>query len=161
MSDPSTLPSAQALLYYEDLSIGTQVETDGRTISESDLVSFAGLSGDFNPLHTDAEYAKSTQHGQRIAHGLLVLSISSGLYAQLPFSKSFEKAVIGLAEVQSKWLRPTFIGDTVRVAIEIQDKVPSKKPDRGSIIMQHSTRNQRGEAVLETRWRVVLKRRST
>ena len=75
-------------LYFDDLSVGDQFKTVARTIAEADIVNFAGLSGDFNALHTDAEFAATTPHGQRIAHGLLVLAIASRLATRLSAAPS-------------------------------------------------------------------------
>ena len=76
--------------YFEELAVGEVVESPGRTITEADVVFFANLSGDFNPLHTDAEYARTTTFGERIAHGLLGLSVASGLAWSFPFMSGKE-----------------------------------------------------------------------
>lgn len=146
-------------LYFDDLNVGDRFQTAGRTITEADIVSFAGLSGDFNALHTDAEFAVTTPHGQRIAHGLLVLAIASGLATRLPLMKLMEKAILALAGLECKWLRPTFIGDTIHVVMEIQGKEPGRKPDRGTVVFKRSAVNQRGETVMESVWRLVLRTR--
>ena len=146
-------------LYYDDLEVGDRFETVGRTVTEADIVGFAGLSGDFNSLHMDAEFAATTPHGQRIAHGLLVLSIASGLSTRLPLMKLIERAILALAGLECKWLKPTFVGDTVHVVVEIQGKEPGRKPDRGTLVTKRSAINQRGETVMESVWRIVLKTR--
>ena len=146
-------------LYYDDLHVGERFRTAGRTVTEADIVSFAGLSGDFNALHTDAEFAAGTPHGQRIAHGLLVLAMASGLSSRLPLMKLIEKAILGLAALECKWLKPTCIGDTLHVEVEIAEKEPSRKPDRGTLVMKRTAVNQRGETVMESTWRVVLRTR--
>ena len=146
-------------LYFDDLSVGDRFETSGRTVTEGDIVAFAGLSGDFNSLHMDAEFATSTPHGQRIAHGLLVLAMVSGLATRLPLMKLMEKAILGLAGLECKWFKPVFIGDTLHVAVEIVDKEQGRNPDRGTLVMKRSAVNQRGETVMESIWRIVLKTR--
>ncbi|MFN0316139.1 MAG: MaoC/PaaZ C-terminal domain-containing protein [Burkholderiales bacterium] len=146
-------------LYFEDLSAGERFETSGRTITEADIVGFAGLSGDFNSLHMDAQFAGQTPHGQRIAHGLLVLAMTSGLATRLPLMKLIEKAILGLAGLECKWLKPAFIGDTLHAVVEISSKEPGKKPDRGTLVMKRFAVNQRGETVMESSWRIVLKTR--
>lgn len=146
-------------LYFEDLEAGARFETAGRTVTESDVVAFAGLSGDFNSLHMDAEFAATTPHGQRIAHGLLVLSIVSGLSTRLPLMKLIEQAILGLAGLECRWLKPALIGDTLHVAVEIMAKEPGRKPDRGTVVMKRSAVNQRGETVMESTWRIVLRTR--
>jgi acyl dehydratase len=146
-------------LYFDDLNVGARFETSGRTVTEGDIVAFAGLSGDFNSLHMDAEFATSTPHGQRIAHGLLVLAIVSGLSTRLPLMKLMEKAILALAGLECKWFKPVFIGDTLHVVVEIVDKEQGRKPDRGTLVMKRSAVNQRGETVMESLWRIVLKAR--
>jgi acyl dehydratase len=146
-------------LYFEDIQAGARFESAGRTVTESDIVAFAGLSGDFNSLHMDAQFAAATPHGQRIAHGLLVLAMVSGLATRLPLMKLIEKSILGLAGLECRWLRPAFIGDTLHVVLEIVEKEPGRKPDRGTLVMKRSAVNQRGETVMESTWRIVLKAR--
>lgn len=145
---------------YDDLGPGDRFVTAGRTVTEADIVNFAGLSADYNQLHTDREFAAKTPHGQRIAHGLLVLSIMSGLCTRLPLNKFMEQAIIGLAGLQAKWLRPVFVGDTLHVQVEVLGKEPGKKPGRGTVVFKRTAHNQNGEAVLETEWRIVMASRS-
>jgi acyl dehydratase len=146
-------------LYFDDLNVGDRFSTAGRTVTEADVVGFAGLSGDFNSLHMDAAFAASTPHGQRIAHGLLVLAIASGLSTRLPLMKLIEKSILGLASLECRWSKPTFIGDTLHVEVEIAQKEPGRKPDRGTLVMKRSAVNQRGETVMESTWRIVLRTR--
>jgi acyl dehydratase len=146
-------------LYFDDLDVGDRFETSGRTVTEGDIVAFAGLSGDFNSLHVDAEFAAGTPHGQRIAHGLLVLAIVSGLSTRLPLMKLIEKAILGLAGLECKWVKPAFIGDTLHAVTEIVAKEPGRKPDRGTLVMKRVALNQRGETLMESTWRLVLKTR--
>ena len=96
-------------LYFEEIEIGAVMETRGRTITEADLVQFAGLTGDYNPMHTDAEYMKSSVFGQRIAHGMLTLSYAVGQAYQLGF---MERTVIAFRGLEMKFSLPVFIGDT-------------------------------------------------
>ncbi|NLX09446.1 MAG: dehydratase [Chloroflexi bacterium] len=103
-------------LYFEEFEEGMELETQGRTITEADIVSFAGLSGDFNPMHTDAAYAAGTQFGQRVSHGLLGLSIASGLSYQLGF---LDQTVIAFTGLEWKFRAPILIGDTIRVAVKV------------------------------------------
>ncbi len=90
MSTPFTPPHG---LYFEEIAEGFRIASPGRTITEADIVMFAGLSGDYNPLHTDQEYAQQTIFGGRIAHGLLMLAIASGLAMQLGFMLGTVEAV--------------------------------------------------------------------
>ena len=149
-----------ASVTYDDLGPGDRFVTAGRTVTEADIVNFAGLSGDYNQLHTDAAFAAQTPHGQRIAHGLLVLSIMSGLCTRLPLNKFMEKSILGLAGLQAKWLRPVFVGDTLHVVVEVTSKEPGKKPGRGTVLFKRSALNQKGETVLETEWKIVMAARS-
>lgn len=147
-------------VYFETLAIGDKFKTAGRTVTESDIVSFAGLSGDYNALHTDAEYAATTPHGARIAHGLLVLAIVSGLSTRLPVMKAMERTILGLANLQCRWRRPTKIGDTIHVVLEVAEKNPGAKNDRGSLVLRRTAVNQRGETVMESDWSLILRRQT-
>jgi acyl dehydratase len=147
--------------YFDDVQLGERFESGGRTVTEADIVGFAGLSGDFHSLHMDAEYAAKTPHGQRIAHGLLVLSMMSGLAARLPIMRAIERATLGVAGIECRFLKPVFIGDTIRVQVEIAGKTPGRKPDRGTLAMRRTALNQRGEAVLEATWQIVLRRNAS
>src|SRR5258708_13901973 len=99
-------------LWYEELTEGLAIETRGRTITEADIVNFAGLSGDFNPMHTDAVFAANTPYGARIAHGALVLSIATGLTYQLGF---LEGTVLAFTGIECKFRAPVFIGHTINI----------------------------------------------
>lgn len=147
-------------VYFETLEVGAQFKTAGRTVTEADIVAFAGLSGDYNALHTDAEYAATTPHGGRIAHGLLVLSIVSGLSTRLPVMKAMERTILGLANLQCRWRRPTKIGDTIHVVLEVAEKKPGAKNDRGSLVLKRTAINQRGETVMESDWSLILRRQT-
>src|SRR5437660_703644 len=105
-------------LYYEDLATDEVYSTVGRTVTETDIVNFAGLSGDFNPLHMDAEFGKETVYGQRVAHGLLVLAISDGCRSELD-----SLAIIAFLGMDSvKFGNPVFIGDTIHTKIRVLEK---------------------------------------
>lgn len=145
-------------VHFDTLEVGQVFRTAARTVTEADIVNFAGLSGDYNALHTDAPYAEATPHGGRIAHGLLVLAIVSGLCTRLPVMKAMERTLLGLAELRCRWRRPTKIGDTLHVELEIVEKKPSSKPDRGTLMMRRSAVNQNGERVMESDWSLVLRR---
>lgn len=105
--------------YFEEFEIGDEVETAARTVTETDVMLFAGLSGDYNQLHTDAEFARGTLFGERIAHGLLGLSIASGLASRLGFVEGTAEAFTGL---EWKFRGPIKIGDTIRVRLKVQRK---------------------------------------
>ena len=113
--------------YYEEIQIGDHYTSRGRTITEADIVNFSGLTGDWYPLHTDMEYAKNTVFKQRIAHGMLVLSIGTGL---VPLTPGFLVAFYGMEQV--RFTNPTFIGDTIYVEDEVIEK--NDKGDKGGVI---------------------------
>jgi acyl dehydratase len=157
MLDPNDIETAD--IYFENLIVGQRFRSQGRTLTETDIVNFAGLSGDFNALHTDESYAATTQHGTRIAHGLLVLAIASGLSSRMAVMRGLERTLVGLANLECRWLKPARIGDTLHVAAEILELVPSSRPDRGTVLMRRSAMNQHDVVVMESDWKLVLKRR--
>lgn len=144
-------------LYYEDYEVGAEYETASRTITEADVVMFAGLTGDYNPLHVDEEFAKSTPFGRRIAHGALVFSYAGGLVNQLGHG---EGTAIGLLETGFKMPAPVAIGDTITVTVRIQDKKPTSKPGRGIVFEEILVKNQRGEVVLEEKTTLMVRTRA-
>ncbi len=143
-------------LYWDDFEKGAQFETSRRTVTEADVAQFAGLSGDYNPLHTDEEFAKTTPFGRRAAHGMLVLSIASGLANQLAI---FEGTTISLLDISARWTAPTFPGDTIHVVMTVTDTRASSKPDRGIVEISVQVFNQNNVVVMESPWKVLLKRR--
>jgi acyl dehydratase len=147
-----------SLLYFEDLQVGEKFLSVGRTVTEADVVNFAGLSGDFHSLHMDETYAAKA-YGRRIAHGMLVVSMTSGLVGRLPIMRAIEQTTLGLGSVDCRFLKPTFIGDTIRVQLEVAGKKASSKTDRGWVTMRRAVLNQHGEAVVEGDWKIVVKRR--
>ena len=121
-------------LYFEDVEVGLRFETPRRTVTEADLVAFAGVSGDFNPLHTDAVFAAGTIYGQRIAHGALVLSLATGLRQRVGL---FDGTLMGLLEIRRwQFKAPVLIGDTIRVANEVTELRETSKPDRGMMVQR-------------------------
>lgn len=144
-------------LYFEDLSVGMKWESSGRTITEADVVNFAGVSGDFNPLHMDDEFARRTLYGKRIAHGALVLSVVTGLRQRMGL---FDDTLIGFLEIRSwRFLKPVFIGDTIRAVSEVRELREASKADRGVIVQHVQVRNQRGEIVQEGEFVTLVRRR--
>lgn len=143
-------------LYFEDFNVGDTIETMGRTITEADIVNFAGISGDFYRLHTDEEYAKTTMFGTRIAHGLLVLSIATGLAMRLGFMEGTAEAFMGL---DWQFRRPVFIGDTVRVRAEVAEKKPMRRLGGGLVTLRVQVLNQKDETVQRGTWTVLVRSR--
>lgn len=140
--------------YYEEIEVGEIFESPARTMTETDVVMFAGLSGDYNQLHTDVEFAKSTRFGERIAHGLLVLSVASGLVTRLGFIEGTVQAFMGL---DWKFRAPVLIGDTVRVQVEVRRKRPMPTLDGGFVFLEVVVINQRDEVVQKGTWNALLK----
>jgi 3-hydroxybutyryl-CoA dehydratase len=136
--------------YFEELSEGTVLESRGRTITETDVVGFAGLSGDFHPLHTDAEYASQARFGQRIAHGMLTLSIASGL---IELSPEAVQAFAGMDRV--RFVKPVFFGDTLRVRSETKSLQPIDD-SCGRAVLGITVVNQKDESVLVFEMRLVV-----
>jgi acyl dehydratase len=139
--------------YFEDLTEGYSWKSARRTITETDIVQFAGLSGDFNPLHTDEEFAKQTLFGKRIAHGLLGLSIASGLQAAEP-----PWMILAFMGLEWKFTKPIFIGDTIHYVSEIQKKRELGK-EQGIVMVDRKLVNQREEVVQKGTFTLMVKRR--
>ncbi len=143
-------------LYFEDFTVGTRLRTAGRTITEADIVGFAGLSGDFNQIHTNAVHAAADTFGKRVAHGLLVQSIATGLAVQ---SGVIEGTVLAFRELDCKFSLPVFIGDTVHVEIEIVETKALPRLKGGNVTMKHTVVNQDGAAVQRGNWVMLVKTR--
>jgi len=140
---------------FDQFSVGDEFYTASRTITEADVVAFAGLSGDYNPLHTDQTFMEKTAFGGRIAHGALILSVATGLANQLGI---FEGTTIAVLEMTTRFTGAVKFGDTIRTVLTITDKKESKKPDRGVVNVGIKVLNQRDESVLEGTWVVMLTR---
>jgi acyl dehydratase len=130
--------------YFEDFQVGDKIVTRGRTVTEADIVNFAALSGDWYPLHTNIEYAKETQFGERIAHGMLVLSLASGLFSPEYVLNMAFIAFYGMDKV--RFTAPTKIGDTIHVELEVMDKQDKDKYG-GVVSFRESVKNQKEENV--------------
>ena len=141
--------------YFEEFALGDKVTSQGRTITEADIVAFAGLSGDYNPVHIDAEFAKAGMFGERIAHGLLILSIASGLAWQLGFMAGTADAFLSL---DCKFAGATKIGDTLKVSAEAAQKRDMPGSGGGMIVFNVEVTNQRGEVVQKGKWSVLIRR---
>jgi len=144
-------------LYFDDFSIGQSWTSPARTITEADLVAFTGISGDFNPLHTDEEFSKNTPFGGRIFHGPGVFAIATGLESRLGIKDGTAIAFLGM---NWKIVAPVRIGDTIHVAQKVAAmKASSSKPDRGVVTFDVQVLNQRGEVCQEGQWLVMFRRR--
>lgn len=144
-------------LYWEEWEIGSEVETSARTVTEADIVIYAGLSGDYNPLHTDEEYCRKTQFGGRIAHGPLVYGIAAGLLFQLHLYDDTMIALLGFEDL--RFTKPVKPGDTIRARVKVLEKRETSRPDRGVMKRQLHVLNQRDEVVQESIQNILLKRK--
>lgn len=142
--------------YFEEFSVGDTFTSPARTVTEADVVTFAGLSGDYNPLHTDEEFAKTTPFGRRIAHGVLGLSITTGLMARLGLFDGTAVAFLGL---DWRFTKPIFIGDTIHFEMEVLEKRETRHPDRGVLVRGVKLLNQRGEVVQEGTMTIMVRRK--
>lgn len=149
-SSPITPAALMATRYWwDDLAPGFKYRTSSRTITEADVVNFATYSGDLNRAHVDAEYAAGLPlYGQRLVHGMLVVSYMAGLNTRTLINQLLEPSLLGLLEVNCTFPKPTFIGDTIHVEIEVAEKTPTSKAERGIINFRRTAVNQRGEAVV-------------
>jgi acyl dehydratase len=139
--------------FYEELGIGDAWETPRRTITETDVVMFAAITGDHNPIHTDEEFAKTTAFGGRILHGPAGFAIATGLESRLGIKEGTAIAFLGMT-----WdLRgPIRIGDTIRVRERVTGKRETKKPGAGIVTFYVALLNQRDEVVQEGEWKVMM-----
>ena len=144
-------------MYWEEWEIGAEFESPARTVTEADIVMFAGLSGDYNPLHVNEEYCKTTIFGTRIAHGPLVYAITAGLLFQLHLYDDTLIAFLGFENL--KFTGPVKAGDTIHAKIKVLEKRETSRPDRGVMKRQLQVLNQRGEVVQEGIQSFLLKRK--
>lgn len=151
---PQPLPAADAAspraetrrgLFFEDFSIGRRFVTPRRTVTQTDIVNFAGLSGDYNAPHVDHEFCRTQPYGEPIAHGPLVLAISTGLLCQLGINDGTLVAMLGV----DAWRihAPVRHGDTLHMVVTVTSAQPTRKGDRGVVGFARQIVNQRGEAV--------------
>ena len=148
------MPPLRRGLYFEDFALGQAIITQGRTVTETDVVTFAGLSGDYNQIHTDAAYAAGTPFGQRIAHGLCAMSIASGL---VTLTGVMEGTVLAFREIQEwKFSKPVFFGDTLHVEAEVVELKPLPRLNGGGVTIKLNVVNQKGDVVQSGKWTVLM-----
>ena len=157
MTAPS--PDAAARYYWEDLPAGFAWTTSSRTITESDVTLFASLTGDFNRAHVDVEFAAAGPFGQRIAHGMLVVSYMAGLNTRTIVNQRLEPSQLALLGVDTKFLKPTFIGDTIRVEIDVAEARATSRPERGVLSFRRRAVTQRGDTTVECLAHMLVQRR--
>jgi 3-hydroxybutyryl-CoA dehydratase len=139
------MPYPNHYLFFDDVEIGQEWESQGRTLTETDIVNFAGLSGDFNPIHVDHQFAKTTPFRRPIAHGLLGITLCSGLGLHSPPMRTM--AFMSIREWNFR--EPIFIGDTIRARTKVLSKEPRSRGRRGVIAWQRQLVNQEGRVVQE------------
>ena len=142
-------------LTFDEFNVGDVFVSQARTVTEADVVTFAGVSGDFNPLHTDAEFGKATPFGERIAHGMLIAAMATGMANWLGI---FEGTTIALMEQVIQYKGATKFGDTVHLELTVAEKKESSKPDRGVVIFKTRVSNQEDKSVIEGTWTTLMKR---
>ena len=143
-------------MFFEDFVAGVERETFGRTITEADVVLHAGQTGDFYPHHMDAEWCKTQPFGQRMAHGTLVFSVAVGMTAG-----AINAQAMSYGYDRLRFVRPVFIGDTIRVKVTIKEKRDdAKRPGHGVVVEGLEVVNQRGETVLVAEHLLLVNRRS-
>lgn len=143
--------------YFEDFTPGAVIPSHGRTITETDVLNFAGVSGDFNVLHVDRTWAADTPFGEPIAHGLLGLAIVSGLMHQTGVINGTIVAFLGLTW---KFVGPVRFGDTIRPRMTVRAARETSKPDRGIVVLDFEVTNQRGEPVQAGEFTLMMRRRA-
>ena len=141
-------------MYFEEFTEGIEVVTQARTITETDIVNFAGVSGDYNAIHTDAEFAKATPFGGRIAHGLLGLSVATGLGMQLGF---MDGTVIAFTGLEWKFKGPVKIGDTIHLVAKVKQTKGMRALGGGFVVFDARVLNQRNESVQQGEWTILIK----
>lgn len=141
-------------LFFEDFHPGLRLLTPGRIITEEDVMAFANLTGDDNPLHTNAEFAKTTPFGQRVAHGLLGLSIVLGLASHGDILKG---SVLAFREIANwKFVKPVFFGDTIRAELEVEETKELPGGQAGVVSLHVRVKNQQDETVMKGVWKALI-----
>ena len=139
--------------YFEEHKLGQIWASTGRTVTETDIVNFAGLSADFFPLHIDKEYASSTQFGQRIAHGFLIMSMATGM---VPADPGKVVALYGVDRL--RFIKPVYVGDTIHIEMEVVE-MKDRSADSGVVDFDFRIINQNGEVVVANLYRLLMKKR--
>lgn len=150
----SSSPIQSRGMYFEDFQVGKRIITVGRTVTEADVVAFAGLSGDFNQIHTDAQFAQAGPFGQRVAHGLLGLAIASGLVVQTGIMQG---TIMAFREVREwKFSQPIFFGDSIHVELEVLELKALPRLGGGSVVIGLDVKNQNDQTTQKGRWNALF-----
>ncbi|MBW2147163.1 MAG: acyl dehydratase [Deltaproteobacteria bacterium] len=147
------------LIYWEDISLNDEFLSLSRTITEADIANMAGLLGWYDPLHTDEEYCKGTLFGKRVAQGLLGLNLSNGLMRGCIDHPGGLVAIAAFLEIQWKFLKPMFIGDTIFIRMRVQEKKETKHPDRGIVVFGCEVIRENGETLQKGRKTYLIHRK--
>lgn len=142
-------------LTFEQFAVGDTFVSQARTVTEADVVNFAGLSGDYNPLHTDQEFGKTTPFGTRIAHGMLIAAMATGMGNWLGI---FEGTTIALMQQTLKYVGAVKFDDTIHLELQVAEKKETSKPDRGVVTFDATVLNQHGKPVVAGQWVVMMQR---
>lgn len=144
-------------LFFEDLQQGQELSTKGRTITEADIVNFAGISGDYNPIHTNAKFAAGTPFGQRVAHGALGFSIATGLSYQAGF---LEETVMAFLSLEWKYSAPIYIGDTIHCTMTITELKLMRRLGGGKVVLDVQVLNQEDAVMQRGSWTLLVRSRA-
>ena len=148
------VPETPRGMWFEEFEEGQIIVTAGRTITEADIVNFAGLSGDYNQIHVDQAFAEAAPFGQRVAHGLLGLSIASGLAVQTGVMAG---TIMGFREIKNwKFSNPMFIGDTINDRLTVNTVKAMPRLGGGLVEIEMAVINQRDENVMKGTWSVLI-----
>ncbi len=142
-------------LTFDQFEVGDTYVSQSRTVTEADVVAFAGLSGDFNPLHTDALFATETPFGERIAHGMLIASMATGMSN---WTGVFEGTTLALMEQVIRYKGAVKFGDTIHLELAVAAKKETSKSDRGVVTFDTQVINQEGTTVIEGQWVLMMRR---
>jgi acyl dehydratase len=149
------MPAVVLGMYFDDFPLNEEYVSPGRTVTEADIVAFAGVSGDYNQLHTDEEFCKAGMFGKRVAHGALIFSMATGLTSRMGV---IEGTAIAFASMTWKFAKPVFIGDTIRVRLKAIKK-RALGAEAGMLIAEVAVVNQKDEVVESGEWTVIVRRK--
>ncbi len=146
--------SAAPSKYGDDFTLGDVYHTQGLTVTETHVVSWAGLTGDFYPLHMDAEYAAASQFGERLAHGPMIFGLAVGLVALAGFGADSVIAWLGVDDM--RMFLPVRIGDTIRVEVTVKEQTATSNPKKGIQTWLYTVLNQRDETVMSFDYKMMF-----
>lgn len=141
-------------LYFQEFEVGDSAESVGRTITEADIVNFAYISGDWNRIHTDEVYSQEQMFGSRVAHGLLVLSVASGLAVRMGF---MEETVLAFTRLEWQFRRPVVAGDTIRLRATVRSKKAMPRSGGGVVVFKMEVLNHKGKVCQRGNWEILCK----